>query len=171
MLLQALQEMSHDCDLQPSGHTHVHLDAAHMGVGGDDSWSPSVREQYLVPPGTFSFRFALLPTHAWCVAMCVCWICIPSLVPFTVPLAEYTCTFGFVCVLACMNFAWVWQVGDQSAHTLPYRDRGITIHHVANHLTLLDTEKGEYWTFYLEWPLRHVFLNQASSRTILYSCW
>jgi hypothetical protein len=40
---------------------HVHLDAAHMGVGGDDSWSPSVHDAYLVPPGEYSFGVALLP--------------------------------------------------------------------------------------------------------------
>lgn len=40
---------------------HVHLDAAHMGVGGDDSWSPSVHDTYLVPPGVYDFSVALLP--------------------------------------------------------------------------------------------------------------
>ncbi|GBF99412.1 beta-D-galactosidase [Raphidocelis subcapitata] len=40
---------------------HVHLDAAHMGVGGDDSWSPSVLEAYLVRPGVYEFGVALLP--------------------------------------------------------------------------------------------------------------
>ncbi len=41
---------------------HVHLDAAHMGVGGDDSWSPSVHDAYLVKPGVYEFGVALLPT-------------------------------------------------------------------------------------------------------------
>lgn len=39
----------------------VMLDSEHMGVGGDDSWSPSVHEQYLVRPGLHSFSLALLP--------------------------------------------------------------------------------------------------------------
>lgn len=43
------------------GGVHVHLDAAHMGVGGDDSWSPSVHDAYLVPPGVYSFGITLLP--------------------------------------------------------------------------------------------------------------
>ncbi|KAF5831793.1 hypothetical protein DUNSADRAFT_12579 [Dunaliella salina] len=34
--MQALQEATHDCDLVPSGLTHLHLDHRHMGVGGDD---------------------------------------------------------------------------------------------------------------------------------------
>jgi len=34
----------HDYDLQPDGINHVYLDHLHMGLGGDDSWSPSVHE-------------------------------------------------------------------------------------------------------------------------------
>eukprot|EP00879_Flechtneria_rotunda_P008594 GHRR01009005.1.p1 GENE.GHRR01009005.1~~GHRR01009005.1.p1 ORF type:complete len:410 (+),score=156.88 GHRR01009005.1:1132-2361(+) len=41
---------------------HVHLDVAHMGVGGDDSWSPSVHQEYLVPPGKYSMSLLLRPT-------------------------------------------------------------------------------------------------------------
>ncbi len=40
---------------------HVHMDHAHMGVGGDDSWSPSVHEGHLVPPAVYSFSLALCP--------------------------------------------------------------------------------------------------------------
>jgi len=32
--LHALQRATHACDLVADGCTHVHLDAAHMGVGG-----------------------------------------------------------------------------------------------------------------------------------------
>jgi hypothetical protein len=39
---------------------HVHLDAAHMGVGGDDSWSPTVHDAYLLPPGRYRFGVALV---------------------------------------------------------------------------------------------------------------
>jgi len=39
---------------------HVHLDAAHMGVGGDDSWSPTVHDPYLLPPGRYRFGVALV---------------------------------------------------------------------------------------------------------------
>lgn len=34
----------HDYELDPSRFWHVHLDAKHIGSGGDDSWSPSVLE-------------------------------------------------------------------------------------------------------------------------------
>lgn len=34
----------HDEELVADGAVHVHLDAGHMGVGGDDSWSPAVWE-------------------------------------------------------------------------------------------------------------------------------
>ena len=40
---------------------HVHLDVAHMGVGGDDSWSPSVHLPYLVPPQLYTFTLGLAP--------------------------------------------------------------------------------------------------------------
>ncbi len=43
--------------------THLVLDHAHMGVGGDDSWSPSTHEAYLVPPAAYSFSLALLPVR------------------------------------------------------------------------------------------------------------
>lgn len=36
----------------------VHLDHRHMGVGGDDSWTPCVHEEYLLPPAA-SYRFSL----------------------------------------------------------------------------------------------------------------
>lgn len=39
--LQSFEAAKHDHDLAPDAFTHVHLDAAHMGVGGDDSWSPT----------------------------------------------------------------------------------------------------------------------------------
>ena len=34
----------HDYELQPDSMNHVYLDHRHMGLGGDDSWSPSVHE-------------------------------------------------------------------------------------------------------------------------------
>eukprot|EP00955_Chlamydomonas_euryale_P002246 24497-Chlamydomonas_euryale.AAC.1 len=39
-----------------------------MGVGGDDSWSPSVHAQYLVPPAAYGFSLALIPVHGGIVA-------------------------------------------------------------------------------------------------------
>jgi beta-galactosidase len=40
---------------------HLHLDAAMMGVGGDDSWSPSVHDSYLVKPGLYRFSLTITP--------------------------------------------------------------------------------------------------------------
>jgi hypothetical protein len=37
----AFEAARHDHELEPSGFTWVHLDHAHMGLGGDDSWSPT----------------------------------------------------------------------------------------------------------------------------------
>ncbi|RZR88364.1 hypothetical protein BHM03_00015942 [Ensete ventricosum] len=41
----------------------VHLDHKHMGVGGDDSWSPSVHDEYLVHPVPCSFSIRLCPIY------------------------------------------------------------------------------------------------------------
>ena len=47
--LAALAEARHEHELVPDARVHVHLDVAHMGLGGDDSWSPSVREVCSAP--------------------------------------------------------------------------------------------------------------------------
>jgi beta-galactosidase len=39
----------------------VHLDHRRMGLGGDDSWSPCVHEQYLPPPTRYAFSLRLCP--------------------------------------------------------------------------------------------------------------
>lgn len=49
--------------LEDEGKVWVHLDHAHMGVGGDNSWSPTVLEPYLVKPGYFSFGFTITPVR------------------------------------------------------------------------------------------------------------
>ena len=40
--MAALMAAKHDYELKADSHTHLHLDHRHMGVGGDDSWSPSL---------------------------------------------------------------------------------------------------------------------------------
>lgn len=57
----AIHAARHDYELVSDGRTHVVLDHAHMGVGGDDSWSPSVHESYLVCPGVHKFSIGLQP--------------------------------------------------------------------------------------------------------------
>lgn len=59
--VKELHRARHQFELQPDGETHVLLDAFHMGVGGDDSWSPSVHKQYLLPPSVFQFGVAFSP--------------------------------------------------------------------------------------------------------------
>ncbi|CAN4076190.1 unnamed protein product [Withania somnifera] len=55
-----LDRTTHNEDLRKSENIEVHLDHKHMGLGGDDSWSPSVHDEYLVPavPYAFSIRFS-----------------------------------------------------------------------------------------------------------------
>lgn len=57
-----LDKATHDKELRQRDTIEVHLDHKHMGLGGDDSWSPSVHEEYLVPPLPYSFdmRFSLI---------------------------------------------------------------------------------------------------------------
>ena len=85
--VEALQAATHDSDLGAGGGkegkereereeeemgregegglVHVILDHRHMGVGGDDSWSPSVHPEYHVPCKEYSFgvRFAFKPNE------------------------------------------------------------------------------------------------------------
>ena len=59
--LQNIDDASHCKDLSRShGRVFVHLDHRHMGVGGDDSWSPSVHEEYLIAPGCHKFSTVLM---------------------------------------------------------------------------------------------------------------
>ena len=51
----------HSLELQPSGRTHVHVDAVQMGLGGIDSWGRSAIEPYLLHPVPREFRFVLSP--------------------------------------------------------------------------------------------------------------
>ncbi|CAN6444056.1 unnamed protein product [Victoria cruziana] len=63
-----LEKAAHDEELIECDHVEVHLDHKHMGVGGDDSWSPCVHEKYLIPPVpcTFSMRFRPLLSSESC---------------------------------------------------------------------------------------------------------
>lgn len=54
--LESLSQARHDFELVEEDYFSVHLDCAHMGVGGDDSWTPSVHKEYLVPPDVYRFN-------------------------------------------------------------------------------------------------------------------
>ena len=49
---------------EPAEH-HLTIDHKIMGVGGDVAWFPSVREGYLVPPGTYRWTILLQAFAAW----------------------------------------------------------------------------------------------------------
>lgn len=42
--IATLMAAKHDYELRADEFTHLHLDYRHMGVGGDDSWSPSLHK-------------------------------------------------------------------------------------------------------------------------------
>ncbi|MBO0212012.1 beta-galactosidase [Vibrio sp. Vb2880] len=56
---QAVANARHTHELQPSGKLWVRLDAEHMGVGGDDSWTPSVHLQYQLLKRHYHYQFTL----------------------------------------------------------------------------------------------------------------
>lgn len=58
-----LDKSNHNHELIPDPYTHVHIDVEHMGVGGDDSWSPSVHQEFLVPPNQYSLSLLFCPLH------------------------------------------------------------------------------------------------------------
>ena len=57
----ALAGAAHLHDLETCAETRVHLDHLHMGVGGDNGWTPNVHPEYLVQPGVYRWAFAMRP--------------------------------------------------------------------------------------------------------------
>lgn len=57
--LRQLMDCSHQHLLQPEAGTWLNLDGFHMGVGGDDSWSPSVNQDYLLSRSHFHYQLRL----------------------------------------------------------------------------------------------------------------
>lgn len=51
-----LMETSHRHLLQAEAGTWLNLDGFHMGVGGDDSWSPSVSPEYQLSAGRYHYQ-------------------------------------------------------------------------------------------------------------------
>lgn len=54
-----LAETRNQYQLQPEQGLYLHLDGFHMGIGGDDSWSPSVHPDYLLGAGTYRYQVTL----------------------------------------------------------------------------------------------------------------
>eukprot|EP00850_Spirogloea_muscicola_P019285 SM000187S03902 [mRNA] locus=s187:126147:133401:- [translate_table: standard] len=57
----ALDSALHNEELREGKQIEVHLDHKHMGVGGDDSWTPSTHREYLIPPLPHRFALRLRP--------------------------------------------------------------------------------------------------------------
>ncbi|KAL5570362.1 hypothetical protein UlMin_026937 [Ulmus minor] len=56
-----LERATHNEDLIKGDSIEVHLDHKHMGLGGDDSWSPCVHDKYLVRPVPYAFSIRFSP--------------------------------------------------------------------------------------------------------------
>ncbi len=57
---EQLTKAKHTYELKPSDKVFINIDALHMGVGGDDSWSPSVHEAYLLDKKHYRYQLVLL---------------------------------------------------------------------------------------------------------------
>ncbi|CAM6110904.1 unnamed protein product [Calypogeia fissa] len=56
-----LDKAKHEEELKEEDDLEVHIDYKHMGIGGDDSWTPCVHKEYLVPPAPCQFKIRFHP--------------------------------------------------------------------------------------------------------------
>ncbi|WCJ39089.1 Beta-galactosidase [Euphorbia peplus] len=61
---EELDRARHNEELVQGNGIEVHLDHKHMGLAGDDSWSPCVHDKYLVPAVPYSFSMRFCPITA-----------------------------------------------------------------------------------------------------------
>ena len=54
-----LAAAKHTCDLVADDCLYLRVDACHMGVGGDDSWSPSVHPEYQLKQRCYRYQLTL----------------------------------------------------------------------------------------------------------------
>jgi beta-galactosidase len=59
--IRDLAGAKHIVALQPRDEIILHLDAVHMGVGGDDGWFSQVHPEFLIYPSIYRFAFKLKP--------------------------------------------------------------------------------------------------------------
>ncbi|MHB9025570.1 MAG: glycoside hydrolase family 2 TIM barrel-domain containing protein [Armatimonadota bacterium] len=59
-----LRQARHYYELTPRPEVYLHLDARHMGVGGDTGWTPNVHEEYLIQPGRYDYTLWFRAIHA-----------------------------------------------------------------------------------------------------------
>lgn len=58
--METLEACLHTNELRHASHVNVHLDTFHMGLGGDDSWSPSVHGEFLSNARRWDFSCTVL---------------------------------------------------------------------------------------------------------------
>ena len=54
-----LAAANHSSDLEAAEGVYVYIDGFHMGVGGDDSWTPSCKERYRLTDNRYNWAFSL----------------------------------------------------------------------------------------------------------------
>ena len=57
--VKQLMGAQHEHELIPEGGLFLHIDGFHMGVGGDDSWTPSTKPRYQLTASTYCWGFSL----------------------------------------------------------------------------------------------------------------
>lgn len=60
---QQLAQAKHTNDLVEEDKLYVHIDHKHMGVGGDDSWSPSVHQEFQLIERHYNYQITLQPAE------------------------------------------------------------------------------------------------------------
>ena len=58
-----LERAKHPNEIQKSEDITVNIDYRQMGVGGDDSWGAWPHEEFMLPPGDYSYSFTLTPAQ------------------------------------------------------------------------------------------------------------
>jgi beta-galactosidase len=56
---QNLTKASHINELEDSGELFVRIDGFHMGIGGDDSWSRSVHDEFLLKQKHYRYQITI----------------------------------------------------------------------------------------------------------------
>ncbi|WP_296302709.1 hypothetical protein [Gilliamella sp.] len=53
---EQLIEKTHRHLLEPRSCAYISIDAYHMGIGGDDSWTPNVHHEFLLTDKHYSYQ-------------------------------------------------------------------------------------------------------------------
>ena len=55
--LDNLSNARHTYDVKDEDYVTLNVDWKQAGIGGDDSWTPSIHPQYLLGKGKYQYRF------------------------------------------------------------------------------------------------------------------